>query len=193
VATFVEKWEDDEVSLFIAKPQRSVLVCATNRGFLEQVLARMKQKQQDRALPDNLPEWRHVEATANVWAMRHSRKVTAENDPSSPFSAKNRLRADPKAIGFAFWFGATVGTENVAKCRYLTGANNAAKLVTRNWLWAECGTTPTANEIEPGVIEITCPINNNHDEGIRFLYVLLWYLGHEVVVRLLFRSNTQTR
>jgi hypothetical protein len=182
VAAFVEKLENDEVSLFIAKPQRSVLVCATNRTFLDQVLARMQQAQQDRALPDSLPEWQHVDAAADVWAIRHFRRDSAENDPSSPLGGpKATLHVDPNAIGFVFWYSTKGDNVATAKCRYLTGAIDAAKLVVRDWPRPSDGLGPIVDEIKPGVVEVTCPIANNGEVGHVFYLVLMWYLGHGVV------------
>jgi hypothetical protein len=51
------------------------LLCATSDRYLETVLRRVDEAPVDRALPDNLPEWRHVDVDAPVWMLRHVPKV----------------------------------------------------------------------------------------------------------------------
>jgi len=49
-------------------------------GYLREVLARINGKQSPRALPANLPEWKHVNIHAEFWAVRHYQKTGAEQD-----------------------------------------------------------------------------------------------------------------
>jgi hypothetical protein len=77
-----------------------------------------------------------------------------------------------------FWFDAKA--EKAAKARYLSGAKDAAKIVTRGWHHPSENLTPTIDEIKPGVIEITVPISKEDDSRHSFLFVLLAYLGHAV-------------
>ncbi|MCD4726499.1 MAG: hypothetical protein K8R46_02480 [Pirellulales bacterium] len=178
VAIFNEKWEADKWLLFVTRPRRGVLLCATDRGFLEQVLARMKQEHQDRALPEQLPEWRHVSTTAKAWAIRHYRKETADQDPSSPLRAAAAANVlDPHAIGFVFWYDAKQG--KVAKARYLSGTMNTVPLVTKGWRFPSMNLIPKIEEIQPGVVEISVSIEKDR-VGHCFVLVLLGYLGHGV-------------
>jgi hypothetical protein len=128
-AVFTERLEDDEWTFLVAQPRRGLLICATNQKFLEQVLERMSRVQPDRAFPDSLPEWRHVDVTAPVWAIRHYRRDFAGSDPSSPFMPRPAANVpDDKAVGFVFWFDAET---KMANARYLTGAQDVHKIVTR--------------------------------------------------------------
>lgn len=47
------------------------LLCATSDAYLEEVLQRVDDKPADRALPDSLAEWRHVDPSAPAWMIRH--------------------------------------------------------------------------------------------------------------------------
>jgi hypothetical protein len=47
------------------------ILCATSDRFLEEVLRRVDAAPITRALPEKLTEWKHVDATAPVWMLRH--------------------------------------------------------------------------------------------------------------------------
>jgi hypothetical protein len=59
-------------------PKPNIAVAATDRGYLEDVLARIDGKRGERALPDTLPEWKHVDTHAQFWVVRHYRKAGEE-------------------------------------------------------------------------------------------------------------------
>ena len=145
------------------------LLCATDKGFLEEVLTRMKRENRDPALPDELPEWRHVDGEASVWAIRHYRKETAEQDPSSPLRDKAAANfPDQRAIGFVFWYDPKPG--KVAKARYLSRAKNAVEVVAMGWHHPSEQLTPKIVEIQPGVVEISAAIDNDR-VGQSFMFV----------------------
>lgn len=56
---------------YICSPCKGTLVIAYNLHYLEQMLARLGKEPNDRALPPDLVEWKHVDATAEGWAIRH--------------------------------------------------------------------------------------------------------------------------
>ena len=179
VAVFTEKWENDDWSLFVTRPQRRLLVCATSRAYLEEVLVRMQRKKQKRALPKNLPEWQHVDVKARVWAVRDYRKEEAEKDPSSPLRPAAAANVpDPKAVGFVFWYNAD---EKIAKARYLSGAKNAVEIATSGWHVPTENLNPKIQGIQPGVVEISTSVAKV-GVGHIFLFVLLGYLGHGVYI-----------
>jgi len=64
VAVFQYQSEQDLWTMLIAFPQKGVVLVATNEGFPRDVLARMRGAQGERAFPDNLPEWNHVNKQA---------------------------------------------------------------------------------------------------------------------------------
>jgi hypothetical protein len=181
VARFTEKWEQDEWSLFVACPQRGTLLCATNQAFLEEVLLRMNREHKDRAFPDELPEWQHVNVNAPIWAIRHYRQDSAASDPSSPLRPRAAANVpDSKAVGLVFWFDTK--PKPVAKARYLTGAKDGVEIATEGWRIppSERPVTLTIKEIKSGVIEISAPLPDDKSDHHLFLFVLLSYLGHAV-------------
>jgi hypothetical protein len=181
VATFTEKSEQDNWSLFVARPQHGVLLCATNEKFLEQVLTRMQGEAKDRAFPDELPEWEHVNVEAQAWAIRHFREDFASDDPSSPLVGATPADAsDAKASGITFWIEAK--EKATAKVRYLTSARNGLQIASIRWNRPSEKLVPAIKEIKPGVIEISTSVDDESEVAWTFLFVLMWYLGHGVVV-----------
>ena len=178
VAVFTEKLESDMWSFFVSQTQPGVLICATNQAFLEETLNRIGRKPDRRALPADLPEWKHVDINARVWAIRHYRKESAENDPSSPHRPKAAANVpDPDAIGLVFWYRPEI--DQRARARYLSGAKNALELATEGWRHPREGLTPDIKQVAPGVVEIAVSVSDASVAPM-FLLVLLASLGHGV-------------
>jgi len=98
-----EKSEEAEWSYYLALPQPRVLLVANNRQYLQEVLARMAQKKVPRALPDQLREWRFLDANARFWGLRHYDPTQAKMDPTSPLGGDSAfVPGDPKATGVLF-------------------------------------------------------------------------------------------
>ncbi len=88
---------------FIAIPRPNVILVANNRQYLQEILERMTQKRASRALPDQLPEWRFLDANARFWGLRHYDATQAKMDPTSPLEGDSAFgRSDPKAIGVLY-------------------------------------------------------------------------------------------
>jgi hypothetical protein len=180
VAVFRERWGTDEWTLLVSSPRPSVLLVATDRAFIEEVLGRIARAGAERALPDGLPQWRHVDTDALVWAIRHYRKESAENDPSSPLRPRGGANVpDPGAIGLTFGYDG-----ETARVRYLTGAADALQVVSKGWLRPAHDLSPAVKEVERGVIEVSLPIAGASKErdARMFVFTLLAYLGHGVFV-----------
>jgi hypothetical protein len=177
IAVFEERWEQDTWTLFVARPEPTLLLCATNRDYLAQVLDRMKRPGKARAFPADLPEWRHVQTNATVWAIRHYSREDGVNDPSSPLQGPATANgSDPKAIGFVFWWGAT--SPKTATARYLTRAKKGVTIVTEGWNHPNESFTPAIREVEPGVVEIRATVTD--ETAGMLVLVLMGYLGHAV-------------
>ncbi|HEV8068340.1 MAG TPA: hypothetical protein VGP76_11435 [Planctomycetaceae bacterium] len=56
---------------FIVLLDGSTLLCATSDRYLQEVLRRVDTKPADRALADDLPEWKHLDLNAPAWLLRH--------------------------------------------------------------------------------------------------------------------------
>jgi hypothetical protein len=180
VAVFTEKFESDMWSFFVSQPQPGVLICATNQAFLEETLKRIGRKPARRALPADLPEWKHVDINARVWAIRHYRKESAVNDPSSPLrpgAAANIL--DPDAVGLVLWYRPEI--DKLTRIRYLSGAKNALELATNGRRHTSEGLTHDIKQVAPGVVEITISVSDEIAVP-RFMLVLLGSLGHGLYI-----------
>ena len=177
VAVFTEKLESDMWSFFVSQPQPGVLICATNQVFLEETLKRIGRKPDRRALPADLPEWKHVDINARVWAIRHYRKESAENDPSSPLGPYAGANVpDPDAVGFVFWYRSEI--DKLAHLRYLSGAKNALELARRD---TGGGLTPGIKQVAPGVVEVAVSVSDEETAPM-FLLELQARLGHGLYI-----------
>lgn len=178
VVVFTKELERDLWSFFVSQPQPGVLICATDQAFLEETLKRIGRKPDRRALPADLPEWKHVDINARVWAIRHYRKESAEKDPSSPFRSKAAANVpDPDAVGLVFWYRPEI--DKLARARYLSGAKNAVELATEGWRYTNEGLTPDIKQVAPGVVEIAVSVSEERAVPM-FLLVLQGRLGHGV-------------
>jgi hypothetical protein len=103
VLVIQEKSEGPVQVRLLAFPRSNVLLVASNRQYLREVLARMAQRKARRALPDQLPEWRFLDANARFWGLRHYDPTQAKLDPTSPLGEdRTFVPGDPKAIGVLF-------------------------------------------------------------------------------------------
>lgn len=65
-------WE----GLFVVRPEARVLLYGTSEAYLKELLERRKQNPTKRAaLPDDLPEWKHLDPAVPAWAVRHPAKA----------------------------------------------------------------------------------------------------------------------
>jgi hypothetical protein len=170
VFSLEEKFEKDVWTFFFTQPLPNVLVCATDQGFLGEVLARMDRPEGKRALPKDLPEWKHVDTTARFWAIRH-------------FDLDSPLAIDPEGVGLVFTFNPGEGPEEKvsATVKYLTDENDLGKIA-KAWTYVgEAKLTPKVKQLAPGVVEITAHLRDERDAG-RFFFVLLFHLGHGIAV-----------
>jgi len=178
VAVFREKWEADDWTLLVAQPRPQILLCATDRRFLEEVLARMDGKGAGRALPEDLSEWEHVNVKAPVWGVRHYRKETAADDPTSPLrSAAAANHPDSEAIGFVFWYDPK--SANPITARYLTKADTSTRVFADFLGLSKADQKPEITVVARGVVELTAKAGAK-DGWATLLLVLLAYLGHAV-------------
>ena len=60
-------WQGD----YFVQLEPNVLLCASSDRYLEAVLRRVDTSAKTHALPNKLPEWRHLDFDAPVWMIRH--------------------------------------------------------------------------------------------------------------------------
>ena len=63
-----------KLGVYLMLLNSNTILCATSDKYLEQLLERVDTPPSNSALPDDLPEWKHVSPTAPAWMMRHISK-----------------------------------------------------------------------------------------------------------------------
>jgi hypothetical protein len=185
VMIFQEKLEADIWTTFVAFPKPNMAVAASNKVYLQEVLAKLNGKSGERALPDSLPEWKHVNTQAAFWALRHYDKNGAKMDPTSPFGGKKSANVpDDKAVGLTFSFDP--GKSKTATIVYLSGDENILQNVQKNFfpIQSELG----AHELNiqykqtgTGLVEGSFDLTHIESAEI-FSFVLEAMLGHAAYI-----------
>jgi hypothetical protein len=169
VLVFKKTFEQDSWTLLATRPKPNVLLCATDRGYLQQVLDRIGKKSETRAMPSNLPEWKFVDVEAPVWAVRH-------------YSQDARMHAtdldDDQAVGITFHFLPDIKTARVV---YLSNSKSTLEKARNVWRQPNEGLMPVIRQLEPGAISITTSHLDEEALGM-FLFILQAALGHAIVV-----------
>jgi hypothetical protein len=184
VAVFQEKLEEDVWTALVVFPKPNVLVVATSRDYLRDVLARIGGATAPRALPNELPEWKYINIHDHCWGLRHYDKSQANLDPSSPIGGEKSANfPDDNAIGLVFNFDAAPGRE--ATITYLSGAKDVLEIVQDGLFPAQSDPDSIKDlrihyrEIAPGVIQGSFDLV--HSEPVwYFTFVLMAVLGHGV-------------
>jgi hypothetical protein len=185
VAVFQEKLEEDVWTALVVFPKPGVLVVATNRDYLREVLARIGGATTGpRALPGKLPEWKYVNTRARCWGLRHYDQSQANLDPSSPMGGEKSANfPDDKAIGLVFNFDPVPGGGTTIT--YLSGAKDVLGIVQEGLFPAESDPDSIKDlriryrEIAPGVVQGSFDLV--HSEPVwYFTFVLMAILGHGV-------------
>jgi hypothetical protein len=83
---------DDSDTLHFVSPGSSLLLVGTSRSFVEDSLRRVDGDDSPLAFPSELPEWRNVDSSSDIWGIRHYRAASATTRASM-------LRIDPAASG----------------------------------------------------------------------------------------------
>lgn len=183
-AVFEERYQQDVWKTFITFPRKNVVFAASNEQFLRQMLLRMRSPGTRRALPNSLPEWKHVNTQAQFWGLRHFDKTQAKDDPTSPFGGKKAANLpDDGAIGLTY--ECNPSKEQKAILTYLS---NTEKEIVK----IEEGRFPSSSEdsagllvqrrvLEPGVIQSTYDLSRSRPLSW-FFFVFMGNLGHAVYV-----------
>jgi hypothetical protein len=174
VLQFEQKFEytDRSEMIFLAHPRPNTLLIGTNRNYIREVLARIAGKKAPRALPSDLSEWKFVNLTSRVWAIRHYDRAQAAEDPSSPFGGEKAANIpDEQAVGLTFSFDIR---QRTAKVMFLSqDANLYGKFKDLTFEDSEIKT----REIQPGIVQISFHLTDYQSVSM-FLFVLEGMLGH---------------
>jgi hypothetical protein len=183
VFVFQEKLEEDDWTIFVAFPNEHAILLATDRSYLAEILARMHGKTGPRALPNDLPEWKHVDTEAPFWGLRHYDKSQSRFDPTSPYGGRKSANfPDEQAIGFAFALDrhplrsvtAIYLSGNLA-----IGAKPTETLLGMDRYPEAKGLDAKYQELSPGVVQASYSLERHRASGF-FLFVLQGILGHAV-------------
>jgi len=183
--------QDEGVTVLIAHPRPNTVIIATDRSYLQEVLARLTQSSGSpggpgrsgrRALPSSLREWNHVDTNARFWAVRHYDRTNADEDPSSPFREDQQggdgSDHDDQAVGVTF----SLDLGKPALITYLTGSTEFMARVkqSRDELEPEfLEAAMTYRELEPGVLEISFPLTDYN--SVSWISLKLgWLLGQGI-------------
>jgi len=171
---FRDKLEADTWTSYITMPSADLLVIATNRAYLEELLRRRKTRTAPRALPADLPEWQRVDALAPYWGLRHYRR-DAPDDPTSPFRRPNVVGGfDTAALGVTAHVSSD-GRTIVA--HYLSPAVTAEQTARRIWNHPGDGLSPAFKRVSINAIEVRLVAKDEEDLAMFFFY-LFAALGH---------------
>ena len=185
VTVFQETLEEDVWTTFVAFPKPNIALAASSKEYLREVLARLNGKRGERALPDTLPEWKHVNAQAEFWAVRHYDKRAGAMDPTSPFGGKKTANLpDDQAIGLTFSFDPN--KSNTATVTYLSADEHILQNVQKNLFPIESERGSKGLHIEyrlagPGIVQGSYDLKEIESAEL-FAFVLEALLGHAIYV-----------
>jgi hypothetical protein len=181
VAVFEGKAEEDTWTTYVAFPKPNIAVAATSEDYLREVLARINGKQGERAMPDTLPEWKHVNRHAQFWAVRHYQQARTHTDPTSPSVQGAGERSDLQAIGLTFSFDPN--RSKTATITYLSGDQNSFQRFEKLY-FSERSPATTAmhiqyHQVQPEAIEGSYDLDSI--ESVQyFVFILEGLLGHAI-------------
>ncbi|SRR6266480_61294 len=186
VAVFEEPSEQDIWTIFVTFPQEGVVLAATDKRFLQEMLARMRGAEGERALHDTLPEWKYVNKQAQFWGLRHFDKRQANMDPTSPFGGRKSANIpDDEAIGLTYQCDPS--KERKATLTYLSGPRAEIRKVEESRFPSSSEPEDTAGlhiqyrELEPGVIQSTYDLSSSRPLDW-FFFVFMLSMGHAIYI-----------
>jgi hypothetical protein len=165
--------EDDTWTSYVTIPRPDVLVVATDRAYLGELLRRRGARAEPRAFASELPEWEWVDTGAPFWALRHYRR-TADTSaaPLDPRSAG----LDATAAGVAAYAkpdGRTIVTH------YLSRAANADEIVRRLLHHPGDGIEPIDRRVSTDAIEVLFRGKDEEHLSMFFFYLMSTF-GHRI-------------
>jgi hypothetical protein len=184
VAEFQELVERDAWTIFITFPQEGVVLVATDKQFLQEMLARMRGAEGERALPDTMSEWKYVNKQAQFWGLRHYDKGQEKEDPSSPFGGRKSANLpDDQAIGLTYQ--CEPRKKRNATVTYLSGPTADTRKIEEGRFPSSSEPEATAGlhiqyrDLGPGVIQSIYDLSYSQPLDW-FFFVLMGNVGHAV-------------
>ena len=144
--------------IYVTQARPDVLISATDRGYLADLLGRMDRHGGSRALPDSLPEWRHLDPNARIWGVRHFDIKDAESDPTSP--SGGWAVQDNGAVGLVF---SCDPSKHRAIISHLSKSKDATGAFGKFWL----GMRPEVREVGPGLVKFSASLEPGQFERVQ--------------------------
>jgi hypothetical protein len=113
---------DDENWIALARPD--LMILTNNRNLLSNVLDRILDGSQTRALPLSLPEWKQVDRRAPFWALRHYASSSKPRLGQPEYALAELPRPDGRATGVTVQF---YSAEDRLEVRYMSAAQLASR------------------------------------------------------------------
>jgi len=165
------------MTLLVAQAAPDVLLVATDRISLRTLISRRRVSASGRALPEDIPEWRLVDFSAEAWAIRHYRRSNAGNGRTVLLSGP-REGTDPDAVGVVY-NAQPQSTEQIAY--YLSRGQQATRNAMLNWQWRDEGLKSRARWKLKGVVEVRAA-TPSEEANFTFLLLLLTNLGYQLAM-----------
>jgi hypothetical protein len=161
------------ITLLVARAAPDVLLVATDRISLRTLISRRNASASGRALPEDIPEWRLVDFSAEAWAIRHYRRSNA-GDGNTVMLSGPREGTDPGAVGVVY-NAQPQSAQQIAY--YLSQSPGATRNAMLNWDWRGEGLKSRARWKSKGVVEVRAATPSEQAE-YTFLLLLLGNLGY---------------
>lgn len=169
---------------YVARPKKNLLLFATDREFLKDVLHRMNSPESKVAFPDHLAEWKYVDHKAAFWAIRHFDKSDIKDDYSSPLNPQRGRQGegDPGAIGLAFDYQPDNKTAVIV--HYMSEGESKESFLARQWVMPESeakaiAVTPTVRSSGSFVYKVK---HNLHNEEQTSYFILQFYQAFGFII-----------
>jgi hypothetical protein len=162
----------DTDMFLVALPKPDMMLACNDRDFFTQMVSRMAVHQSPRALPASLPEWKQVDRSAPLWAVRHIRVDRAPEDPSYPahlIGAGPGAR-DPEITGLTVEFGPS----SAVKARMLAKGDPWKDLASSDDFHGEA----QPRKVADGIWELS--VANKPEAGGMAVFALMAFLGFAV-------------
>jgi hypothetical protein len=183
VEVFEDKPEGQIVTTYVAFPKPDVAVFAIDESYLREVLARMGGKRGERALPDTLAEWKHVDTNSEFWGLIHYPETMPSQTSMLPYGCTSSHSSDVKLSGLTVNY--PVGGSKVATIDYLSGDEEVLHCIQKGqFRESEMGVPEMHqqySEPEGGVLEGSYDLSEPESADY-FLFVAIVFLGYPVVI-----------
>ena len=173
VSKGTQNQSDYQYTYRVTQLRPDLLLVCNDRDFLTEVLTRMAGKPNRQALPESLPEWKHVDRLAPLWGVRHFAAHPAVRDDTNPANF-DEGKGDKEAVGLAMQVGHPAGT---VWGRWITKSKASP--------WPDLLVEADFNEQakitrkQDGAWELACPAADQHAASFT-AFVLLGMLGFSV-------------